>query len=636
MEKKKKVIEIPPKFIANVCDRLNDNKRVRRVLPLGGMLHIDRQLPFLCVYRQSQKNKDNGTSRLVKGEASYLIASRSQKLSKDLSVLVENIVKIMTDECDAFLLIEVWSASGKANEPNTSPENLNPRLKIIVSPNKIPTATIQALESAFNKIRILRKPMNVEVSYQKSQSPEKLKPVISSAFAKEMNCFSIGIEIDPVYRDPDTGDVYPLLLSRLHRGFSRALKKGVFEFALSQTRLRPKNYQSLGRKAVVKSVWEVDSQLAEISNSYDFLLQVTPVNIESAWNAFNRKKFKVKPNFHYRPLPIDPSLLKRKLYSIPIERIEDPTLSFLFREKRTQLEHELSMLRDRNTANFLFESLQSYGEVSDELYSTAVKIMENTPLHGHMSKNEKKLNAEEFARRANMEIEHYRKVHSGTISKVHLRDDTTGLMVSKGNLLVSKGVQIPESRVDALIQHEVGTHVLTYINGRAQPFKQLYTGLAGYEELQEGLAVLAEYLVGGLNAQRLRLLAGRVLAAKYLIDGANFIDTFNKLNQEYGFSQKTSYIIAARIYRGGGLIKDSVYLRGFIEVLEYLREGGKIDPLFVGKIAINHLSIIKELQDRKVLNPVPLQPKYLNNPDTTERLNKLRTSSGLLGLIKRR
>jgi uncharacterized protein (TIGR02421 family) len=636
MEKKKKVIEISPKFISNVCDRLNDNKRVRRVLPQGGMLHIDRQLPFLCLYRQPQKEKDSGTSRLVKGEASYLIASRSPKLSKDLSVLVEGIVKVMTDECDAFLLIEVWSAAGKENEWKNVPEKLDPRIKIIVSQSKIPTATIQALESAFNKIRILKKPLKVEVSYQKNQFPEKLKPIISAAFAKEMNCFTIGLEIDPVYRDAATGDVFPLLLRRFHRGFSRAIKKGVFEFALSQTRLRPKSYQSLGRKAVVKSVWEVDSQLAEISNSYDFLLQVTPVNIESAWNGFKRKKFSVKPNFHYRPLAIDPSLLKRKLYNIPIERIEDPTISFLFREKRTQLEHELSMLRDRNTANFLFGSLQLYGEVSDELYSTAVEIMENTPLHGHSSSKEKTFNAEEFAQRATMEIEHYRSLYSGTISKVHLRNDTTGLMVSKGNLLVSKGIKIPESRVDALIQHEIGTHILTYINGRAQPFKQLYTGLAGYEELQEGVAVLSEYLVGGLNAQRLRLLAGRVLAAKYLTDGANFIDTFNKLNHEYGFSQKTSYIIAARIYRAGGLIKDSVYLRGFIEVLEYLREGGKINPLFVGKIAINHLSIIKELQDRKVLNPVPLQPIYLSSPETTDRLNKLRTSSGLLRLIKRR
>ncbi len=37
-------------------------------------------------------------------------------------------------------------------------------------------------------------------------------------------------------------------------------------------------------------------------------------------------------------------------------------------------------------------------------------------------------------------------------------------------------------------------------------------GLAGYEETQEGLAVLAEFLVGGLSPHRLRQLAVRVVA----------------------------------------------------------------------------------------------------------------------------
>ena len=87
-------------------------------------------------------------------------------------------------------------------------------------------------------------------------------------------------------------------------------------------------------------------------------------------------------------------------------------------------------------------------------------------------------------------------------------------MVSRGNLNIGKRVKIPESRVEALIQHEVGTHVLTYINGMDQPFQQLYCGLAGSDELQEGLAVLSEYLVGGLSAPRFRILAGRVMAAK--------------------------------------------------------------------------------------------------------------------------
>ncbi len=37
---------------------------------------------------------------------------------------------------------------------------------------------------------------------------------------------------------------------------------------------------------MVKAVWEVDNQLAEVSKSFDLLLSVTPVNTEAAWVDF--------------------------------------------------------------------------------------------------------------------------------------------------------------------------------------------------------------------------------------------------------------------------------------------------------------------------------------------------------------
>jgi len=67
--------------------------------------------------------------------------------------------------------------------------------------------------------------------------------------------------------------------------------------------------------------------------------------------------------------------------------------------------------------------------------------------------------------------------------------------------------------------------------------------------------------------------------------------------------------------------------RGIIQVLEYLKRGGELDPLFVGKLALEHVPIIKELQWRKVLQAPPLRPTYLDLPETDERLR--RVSAGL-------
>jgi uncharacterized protein (TIGR02421 family) len=209
-------------------------------------------------------------------------------------------------------------------------------------------------------------------------------------------------------------------------------------------------------------------------------------------------------------------------------------------------------------------------------------------------------------------------------------------MVSRGHLLVGSKTGIPPSRVEALIQHEIGTHLLTYYNGKAQPFHQLYTGLPGYEELQEGLAVISEYLVGGLSKPRLRILAGRVMAVRFLVEGATFVDTFKKLYIDYGFEQRTAFIITLRVYRGGGLTKDAIYLRGLKNLLDYLKLGGELEPLFVGKISADHVPIIEELQYRKVLKSAPLRPRYLTDPKASERLERLRGGLSLLDLIERR
>jgi uncharacterized protein (TIGR02421 family) len=408
---------------------------------------------------------------------------------------------------------------------------------------------------------------------------------------------------------------------------------GLFTFSHNRTTLRPANYQALGRRAVVKAVWNVDKKLANISTMYDFLLNVTPINIEQAWNQFKKNKFERSPVFYYRPIPVDPAFLKTILYQIPIDNIEDPTLMFLFREKQIEIERELSMLRDRGTKDFFYTSMQLYGDVDDDLADLASEILKKIAPHSHESYGKIRINADDFANRASQEIEYYRKSLPEMSARVEIRNDITGLMVSRGNLFIGQQISIPSSRVEALIQHEIGTHIVTYFNGRKQPFQQLYTGLAGYDELQEGLAVLAEYLIGGLSLPRLRLLAGRVHATKVMINGASFVEAYRELCDNLGFAQRTSYTMIARIYRSGGLTKDAVYLRGLVKILNYIGNGGTLEPLLVGKISTWHIPIIKELESRKILKPAPLRPRYLESEDANNKLKSLREGVSVLNLI---
>jgi uncharacterized protein (TIGR02421 family) len=185
-----------------------------------------------------------------------------------------------------------------------------------------------------------------------------------------------------------------------------------------------------------------------------------------------------------------------------------------------------------------------------------------------------------------------------------------------------------------LLHHEVGTHVVTYQNGARQPLRLLTIGLPGYDETQEGLAVLAEYLTGGLDPRRLRVLAARVVAIAEMLDGAEFLEIFESLRTEHQIPRRTAWSIAIRAVVGGGSVKDAIYLRGIARILQALAEGITLDVLFVGKLALDHIPLIQDLLDRDVLNPPWVRPRWLDVPGAQERLARLREGASVRDLYE--
>src|SRR5439155_20435653 len=177
----------------------------------------------------------------------------------------------------------------------------------------------------------------------------------------------LGVKVRPAYRQAATQEINPSMMHSMSRDLHIALEQANFAFVQQRKTLRPAHFHAPGRSSVVKAVLDIDRQLAEIDRSFDLLLQATPVNAESAWREFRRSRFEKPPVFYYRPLAVDPVLLKRQLYSIPVERVEDPTLSYLFRQKQDELDRQITLLSDVDSPKFLQETLQAYGVVSDWL-----------------------------------------------------------------------------------------------------------------------------------------------------------------------------------------------------------------------------------------------------------------------------
>ena len=622
---------ITDNLIAQVGLRVAANKPVRRTLPDGGRIHIDRQLPFLVVYRPPFDRPDPGMAGFVKGEASYLIAPKSRRHQRKVAALAEAVSTELVAAFGSFLLIEMWSGADEDGGLSDAGDSRRPQFRVVVSRRDAESESVTRLVSSLGGTRIHGRSGEVELVPGGRMSPPGLPRLSRSLGTAASPVRLVGIEVRPVFRDTDSGDIFPAIARSMHRQLSRAMQRSAYEFAVHQTTHRPRHYQSLGRRAFVKAVTDVDRQLADVASAFDLLLLVTPVNTTGAYRSFVRRKASSPPLFRYRPLDVDPVDLKRALFNVPIDRVEDPTLAAIFREKQRELSLQLDLLSDRQTARFLHTGAALYGDIDPSMLAEATLLLD-TLSSSNGEGTRRTMDSKAFAAAALREIERYRAVDPTIGATVEIRDDVTSLMVSSGCLFVGSGMRIPVRRAEALIQHEVGTHIVTYWNGAAQRLRLLATGLAGHDELQEGLAVLAEYLVAGLTPARLRVIAARVVAAQSVVSGAQFIDTYRTLADDHGFSQKSAFQIATRAHRGGGLIKDAVYLRGLQQVVTYLAEGGRLDTLLVGKIAVNHVAVIEELQRRGVLKPPPLRPAYLDDPDTHYRLERLKGLSDLRSL----
>jgi len=609
--------DLSEKSIQQILTVLKKENEISCLLPGKGVLHIEKKLPYLVIYRK--KVDDKGTKRFVTNESSYLIIGTED--FQGYQKLLYKISDQLSADMESYLLFEIYS--GKADSA---------KIKIKGPAQRLPSA-LDTLKEDFLKINkeFTGIYLDTEIIDTPNRQAEGAEPLMEVEDAKSCGAVVVGLEVPPIYRN-EHHQLYPVFFRNFKDYLIRAIHRSFFEFIRVQTSGGVASFNALGRKYLKQIVFDIDKQLADIERSYQFLWLVSPANIHDIKKEFFKSNYENVIDYHYRLLPVDPDVLKRKLYNLKIEEIDDPAMSFLFREKREELDMQITMLNERGTQNFKYDSIRLYKGVERNLCEEARNIL-NLVEEETETKEDDLLDSKAFSSLARKEFDYFHKQDKNFKCKVHIRKDVNVMMVSHGELYIPADYKMNRVEAEALIQHEVGTHVLTYYNGSNQPLHQLSIGLADYDPLQEGLAVMSEFMVDGLTANRLRILAGRVIAGEALMKGGNFQEIFRLLKRTYNFSAERAFNITSRIMQGGGFMKDIIYLKGLVLLKEYLKNGGEYEPLLAGKYGIKHTGIIKELTDRKVLKPVQVKPSYLHSEQMYKKLELIRQGLSLPQMV---
>lgn len=353
---------------------------------------------------------------------------------------------------------------------------------------------------------------------------------------------------------------------------------------------------------------EADRALWEASKALRLVRAVRPTN-EAEEKAAFLSGSRANPRFRYRPTsPVNLPVALEEIV-IPGGRVG----AVLERQRRLLLKVKAA-LEHFSPGSLRDISREVYGAPHPSLLSIARRILTEVPADPPTFEE-----LPVIKRRLELALTEYGL--SGW-SVVYADGDYTAARPLEKKVLLTNLGPLPAGTGERLAVHEVGVHAVRANNGAAQPLRIMEYGLPGYERTEEGLAVYAELLTGTMSRRTLRNYAARALAVGGMEKGWDFARTHQELC-ELGQTPELAWETALRAHRGGGLVKDHIYLEGLLDIIRFVRNGGELRPLFVGKIGLSHLELAADLLRQRALAPPMLTPAFLDRSYPTGPVAKL-------------
>lgn len=410
--------------------------------------------------------------------------------------------------------------------------------------------------------------------------------------------------IKKIYCDELTSDVYPKIVRLLQQRLKKAILNNTNHFGKQLENWHYIATPKLLEKSISDELLYADQSLFSLLYNFELLAAVNPKNTRVEKRKFFKNKYTELPTFKYEPVKINPYRLKQKLLSIPLQKIQDISIRNLYEAVVNSYFDKIDMIGSLNTNKFLYNSLRYFGRPSKKDLVNASYLLHLPEIPGE-AKNEPAFDAKDAMKVFQKALDDYNisaniELNNKVISQVMVIN-------SKQSIQFQPSAKFKRKELRALIEHEIGVHMVTTMNSISQKLKIFNLGLPVNTLTQEGLAILAEYLSGNINLKRLKKLALRVIVVDMMCSGADFIECFDALTEEYQVEENDAFNIVTRIFRGGGFTKDYLYLSGFVKIFRLWEEEQDLTPLLVGKTSLPFYNTIEEMIGREMIAP----PKYI-------------------------
>jgi len=363
----------------------------------------------------------------------------------------------------------------------------------------------------------------------------------------------------------------------------------------------------------------IDKLLAQFDQELLLLRPLKPVNLsEERERLLSDPKY--NPIFQYPPVSEDMEEIRERLQTL---KTDDSPLGTLLRKKGQELLNRIDLLQARgDSRHFTQCSSMLFGLPQTVLLTAASSILQSQVATDLPPHPDDMMTATRAAPIFTEALERY-GLHDWQVSvRQKLVADCT---VGGNHVYLREGALFSRMHIDALIAHEIETHVITAENGDHQPYQLLRRGCAGYMDTQEGLAIFNQNRVLSPYHEKRYGPARSVLAVAYALDHS-FADTRKYLEEELGYRPEKALTKTIDVKRGlrdtsepGAFTKGLVYLRGLRAIEQFVTGGGSLSDLYIGKVALEDMELIRQIPD---LRPPIILPGFLRPENGKRKMTK--------------
>ena len=337
---------------------------------------------------------------------------------------------------------------------------------------------------------------------------------------------------------------------------------------------------------------KIDKEIVDIDKKLLILKYISPKNISEQKKKFIKSWWKHIPVFEYDEIKVDLKKLEEKINKI---EIPDIPLSNIYKFKKAEILDKIKLLsafEQENYKDFVFYSKKIYGDIVPENFEYSKEVISSSD---KIKKEEEFLSSDEIKAYVN-KFNHiyWIKINFKKWSWV------SRFLMKWDSLVFRDGASVWKKEIRSVIAHEIEGHYLRKFNWRNMKYSIFSHWTAWYLKIDEGIAIYNQNRFLWPNDKKYYSIFERYFFVNYALKNS-YKNLVSEMINYYNWDLDKVFTYILRLKRwfkniseDWCFMKDVVYVNGFLEVSDYVNSSWDLKELYIWKISIKDLEMLKD------------------------------------------